>query len=161
MTRNDYALAYSRSFSQTVNFLISRGATRDCAEEAAQAAWTRGWERLHQLRNQSLLTTWINTIAFNCFRQTIRREKYQEVLTEVRGETSIDMSLDLARVLDRCREPYRALLLQQLAGKTVQEIASDLGSTATAVRLRLMRARRSARKAVGRAPVAILSATCG
>ena len=63
MTREEYGQAYQRGFDLTVRLLLSRGAPRDRAREVAQAAWARGWERLSQLRNESLVVTWVNTIA--------------------------------------------------------------------------------------------------
>src|ERR1700680_3274425 len=68
MTRNEYGEAYEAGFDRTVRFLLSRGAQRDDAVEAAQAAWARGWERVTQLRDESLVMTWVNAIAFNFLR---------------------------------------------------------------------------------------------
>jgi DNA-directed RNA polymerase specialized sigma24 family protein len=62
MTRDGYGQAYQRGFDRTVGFLVSRGVDRDSANEVAQAVWLRGWERLPQLRNESLVVTWVNTI---------------------------------------------------------------------------------------------------
>ncbi len=69
MTREGYGQAYQKGFSLTVRFLLSRGVQRDAADEAAQAAWVKGWERLEQLRNESSVTTWVNTIALNVYRR--------------------------------------------------------------------------------------------
>lgn len=40
--------------------------------ESAQAAWVRGWGRLGQLRDETLVLTWVNTIALNVYRRLIR-----------------------------------------------------------------------------------------
>ena len=55
LTREDYALAYKDGYSKTVRFLASTGAPMELAEEVAQAAWARGWERLSQLRHAKAL----------------------------------------------------------------------------------------------------------
>jgi len=74
MTRDRYGLAYQRGFDLTVRFLLSRGAQREYATEVAQSAWVRGWERLHQLRDEATVVTWVNTIALNAYRRVMRRE---------------------------------------------------------------------------------------
>src|SRR5271170_2056642 len=74
MTRENYGDAYQRGFKCTVRFLVSRGVLRDNANELAQAAWARGWEQLSQLRDETTVTAWINTIALNSYRRLIERQ---------------------------------------------------------------------------------------
>src|SRR3984957_17276059 len=69
MTRDGYGIAYQKGFTLTVRFLLSRGAQREYAMEVAQGAWVRGWERLHQLRDEATVVTWVNTIALNAYRR--------------------------------------------------------------------------------------------
>ncbi len=146
MTEQAYGQAYQRGFDRTVRFLISRGACGDRATEAAQAAWVRGWERLHQLRDESLLLTWINTIALNAFRCGWRKERFVVPLHERHCEFEIDLApIELATVLKRCHRRERALLELQIQGATTEEIANHKGVSKTAIRIRLMRARRAAR----------------
>ena len=49
LTQNRFADAYSRNFATTHKFLMSKGIAPSTAEEVAQAAWTKGWERRNQL----------------------------------------------------------------------------------------------------------------
>jgi DNA-directed RNA polymerase specialized sigma24 family protein len=67
----------------TVRFLESRGSARDSAEEIAQAAWVRGWERIEQLRDVAMVFTWVNTIALNIFRSDCRRPPFPRILFDV------------------------------------------------------------------------------
>ena len=69
MTVEAYGEAYQRGFDRTIRLLLSRGARNECAREAAQAAWAKGWERINQLRNESVVTTWVNTIALELLSQ--------------------------------------------------------------------------------------------
>jgi DNA-directed RNA polymerase specialized sigma24 family protein len=148
MSGRDYGDAYSKHFRRTVNLLISRGAPREAAEEASQAAWVLGWECLHQLRNQQLLATWVNTVALNCYRRMLRHMKQEEAVAEIPGSCTIDFAaLDLAKILSLCSEAHRALLQQRLVGRTIDEMARDLGTTNMAVRIRLRRARQKAHSA--------------
>jgi DNA-directed RNA polymerase specialized sigma24 family protein len=152
MTGNAYGQAYQTGFERTIRFLMSRGAPRDGAQEAAQAAWARGWERLHQLRNDDMLLTWVNTIALNIYRRVIQtEERFHHPLPELYSRLRIDTAaIDVARILKFCRPRERQLLELQMQGRTTGEIARDNGVTETAIRIRLMRARRVARAFAGR-----------
>jgi DNA-directed RNA polymerase specialized sigma24 family protein len=146
MTREEYGQAYMVGFERTVRFLVSRGAQRDGAREAAQAAWARGWERVNQLRDDKLVTTWVNAIALNCYRSLLRTEVLAQPLAEQSGYTRSDgIKLDVDRVLRFCDAAERELLEQQIVGITTQEIARLHGVTETAIRIRLLRARRAAK----------------
>ena len=54
MTREEYGKAYQKGYNLTVRFLVSRGLAYDAAQETAQAAWVKGWERIGQLRDQRM-----------------------------------------------------------------------------------------------------------
>ena len=153
MTTDGYGQAYQQGFESTVRFLLSRGASsRENAEESAQAAWVKGWERLHQLRNEDTVGHWVNTIALNVHRSLIRKEASIQPLPEPHSpqlcSTRVTIALaaiDAARILNLCRPRVRTLLEQQMRGFTPGEMASKHGVTETAIRIRLMRARRDAR----------------
>jgi DNA-directed RNA polymerase specialized sigma24 family protein len=155
MTRETYGQAYQQGFELTVRFLLSRGVQRDHAREVAQAAWARGWERLNQLRNESLVVTWVNTIALNVYRSVIRREPVNRALPEVRDKNvGINLAaIDVARVLSFCRPADRRLLEKYMNGVSTGELAREQGVTETAIRIRLLRARRDARSRVERRTV--------
>jgi RNA polymerase sigma-70 factor (ECF subfamily) len=146
MTRADYGRAYQMGFKPTVKFLESKGAPHDAAEETAQAAWTRGWERIDQLRNEELLRTWVNAIALNMYRRVARNDRRKQPLLDRSGGANVDIAaIDLKRLLRCCCPSDRLLLLHQLHGLSTSEMAREVGASETAVRIRLMRARRTAR----------------
>jgi DNA-directed RNA polymerase specialized sigma24 family protein len=97
-----------------------------------------------------MIVTWINSIALNQYRRVIRNERlHQELQQSVHGNTCMDLAaIDVARILGVCRPPDRALLEAQMRGVTAKEMASEQGLTETAVRIRFLRARRSARRAL-------------
>jgi DNA-directed RNA polymerase specialized sigma24 family protein len=151
MTGEEYGKAYQRGFDLTVRFLLSRGAWRDLADEAAQTAWVRGWERLGQLRNEDLAVTWVNSIALNVYRSLMRREPFNLAQRRPSEKTvAIDLAaIDVAQILKFCRPCDQSLLRRQyVEGLTAGEIAQEYGVTDTAIRLRLLRARRDARSQV-------------
>ena len=146
MTQESYGQAYQRGFDLTFRFLQSHGVPRESAQEATQAAWAKGWERRAQLRNEDLVITWVNTIALNVYRRHRRREDTWHVLRDVGTRPGINLAaIDMARILKICCPGDRALLEQQMKGLTPSEIARLRGIPESAIRIRLLRARRAAR----------------
>jgi DNA-directed RNA polymerase specialized sigma24 family protein len=148
MTREEYGSAYSKGYTVTVRFLVSRGLTYDSAQETAQAAWAKGWERLAQLRDSSMVLTWMNSIALNIHRSCMRREPFLQPLPELSTSPKVNLAaIDVGRILKTCKQNDRLVLQRHyLEGYKVQEIARANGWTETAVRIRLLRARRSVGK---------------
>lgn len=153
MTRETFGQAYQQGFRRTVRFLRSRGASAHSAEDVAQAAWLRGWERLHQLRDERTIVSWVNAIAVNVHRYTIHHEARYQALPDLHSSTGIEPArIDAARILTLCRPRDRDLFEQQMRGLTTDEIAAQQGVSTTAIRIRIMRARRAARASLeGRA----------
>ena len=148
MTTEEYGGAYKLGFARTVRLLVTRGLSFDCAQETAQAAWVRGWERLGQLRDSRMVVTWINTIALNMYRSSLRREPFLQELPEVLTPPTVNLAaIDVQRILKSCKKNDRLVLQRRyLDGHKVQEIALAHGWSDTAVRIRLLRARRAAAK---------------
>lgn len=152
MTQEEYGKAYQNGFNLTVRFLVSKGLSYDTARETAQAAWAKGWERLAQLRNPSMILTWMNSIALNIHRSYIRREPLLQTLPELSTPPKVNLAaIDVKRILKCCKNSDRLVLeWHYLEGYKVQEIARRQGWTETAVRIRLLRARRTVGQRMGR-----------
>jgi DNA-directed RNA polymerase specialized sigma24 family protein len=160
ITSSDFGNAYVHGFPRTVRFLVARGAIRDHASEAAQAAWARAWEYLPQLRDDRLLLTWINSIAINVYRRSRQKESHFAPLLDVFAPGTPDSnlaSIDLGRALRVCRAKERALLMQYMQGFTAEDLARDWGVSYTAIRLRLMRARRAVQRNLKMGPGRVAS----
>ena len=144
MTRDEYGQAYQSGFQLTIRFLISQGIPGDAANEAAQAAWVRGWERIGQLRSSLMVVTWVNSIALNLHRTYLRMpvfEALRDVVTPPRADVA---SIDLHKILSVCNSEERVLLQKQyLDGLGISEIAHQHGCSVTAARIRILRARRA------------------
>jgi RNA polymerase sigma factor (sigma-70 family) len=146
LTRDDYAAAYREGYQKTVRFLSSTGAPPDLAEEVAQAAWARGWERLGQLRHAQALHFWINSIAKNLLRSDFRK---RQLSTELLDNTLVANPLesepiDAQRLFEGCSETEQELLqLYYVEGFTSQELSANLGVSAVGVRVRLTRLKRN------------------
>lgn len=144
LTVEKYGDAYQTGFQRTVRFLRSRGANEDVAEEIAQAAWSRGWERLHQLRTPEALEVWIASIAKHMFSAHAIKVQRSEEIEETTAACAPSATSILWNEIVRCCQPEekRLLALHYVSGYSSGEIAKKLGCSALAVRLRLMRVRR-------------------
>ena len=60
LTATQFGTAYTEGFDHTTHFLAAKGLPETEAREIAQAAWTRGFERRHQLRDSAMVLTWVN-----------------------------------------------------------------------------------------------------
>ena len=154
MTQEAFGQAYYAGFRKTVGLLRSRGASSDGAEDVAQAAWLRGWQKREQLRDDRLVVTWVNTIALNFHRRKIKSEARFEALSDFCGQNGIDLApLQATQILKFCRPLDRKLFEQQLAGVTTKEIAQQQGVSEMSIRIRFTRARRAVRsKLAGKEP---------
>ena len=150
MTREQYANAYDSGYTATKRFLVSRGIDVETAEEAAQAAWARGWEHRGELRNPDKILSWVNTIALNLFRNWFRRRETVELSLEIPVPPQASpQSIDVGRALEKCLPADREMLEKHyLAGYTSEELGRQRGCTAVAVRVRLLRARRRIRERI-------------
>ena len=146
MTQEGYGQAYQRGFELTRQFLRSRGIPGDLALEVTQAAWVKGWEKRQQLRNEEVVVAWVNSIALNVYRQARRREGVSTVFRDHRTSSGHNFAaIDMSLILRICRPGDRVLLEQQMCGHTPREIARMRGVPESAIRVKLLRARRAAR----------------
>ena len=147
LTRSQYGDAYYQGFAATRRFLVSKGIDLPRAEDIAQAAWARGWERLEELRNPERVVPWVNTIAFNVFRNRLRRRKETEELplNLIGGYRVSSDAIEAGQALAACNRTERALLVDRyVQGYSCKEVAAKYGLSSTAVRVRTLRARRKA-----------------
>jgi len=140
---------YEEGLPRTIRFLLSLGFPRDEAAEIAQASWAMAWERLDQLRDDDRLLSWVNTIALNAARKSIRRAKQQTSLRPEGNEclTSQNVAaIDVNIIFNRLPPKDRSLLEAQLKGTSNAELAAEQGISLMAMRLRAFRARQAARE---------------
>jgi RNA polymerase sigma factor (sigma-70 family) len=150
LTEQQYEKAYRQGYPRTVRFLLSTGVPSDLAEELAQAAWARGWERRGQLKSQGAVGVWVNTIAKNLVRVDYRRRRSAEELSEGAAVVQPDYDASaIAEILAHCSPVDRQLLEQHyLEGWSSKELAPRLGISPVSVRVRLLRIKQSLREAL-------------
>jgi RNA polymerase sigma factor (sigma-70 family) len=155
LTRQRFGQAYEKGFHKTVAVLRRRGANPDVAEELAQAAWVRAWERLSDLREEQKLVSWATAIARNLLRDSLRSRRTTDLtsaVAELRISPAVnDAVIDLRGALRRCPERTRQVLetvYLQNDGWSTAALANNLHTTLGALHHRLSRARQSLRKAL-------------
>ncbi len=145
MTTTEFADAYAHHYNATTRFLLSRGISPSTAEEIAQAAWARGWERIGALRETSKIGAWVNTIALNLLRRHMRNSKRQVALYPNSDSPKVSPSTertDAEKMLEALSEDDRKILLMHaVQGCTSQEIGKACRLSAVAVRVRLCRSK--------------------
>lgn len=128
------------------------------AAEATQDAYLKVWKGLGSFRGDALFTTWLYRVAANAAlsRQRSRKRRRdretggEEVLTQVAAAGSVEVEaaarIDvraLEKCVDRLPDHYRSVvLLRDVYGLTLDEIAQQLKISETAAKVRLHRARK-------------------
>ena len=149
VTPDEFANAYERGFAGTVRILCAYGVRRRSdANELAQAAWARGWERCSSIIDPRRITQWVNAIAINMFRNLQRGGRRYETLVDIPCAPQMFTASCVRQMLEKCGRMDRRLLESfYIFGNSLEEIAVSCKTTPGAMRVRLCRARKRARDA--------------
>lgn len=148
---------YERHQPVVYRACLARLRCPDDANDATQEAFARGLRELQGLQDGDHFVRWIHTVARRICVDTLRdRARRAEPAGENHvhddrdpaemATTSIVLSDALASIPDRDRQ---ALMLRDLAGTPVPEVAALFGLTQGSTRVMLHRARMRLREAVG------------
>ena len=136
---------------------------RAIAEDIVQESLLRAWRSREALKDVSAARPWLLTIVRREHARLYERKRLELLpLEEVTGTpaepaaaTESDDVFALRHAIMRLPLEYREpLVLQVLGGFSTEEIAGELGLSATAVLTRLFRARNKLRASAGLAPAA-------
>jgi RNA polymerase sigma-70 factor (ECF subfamily) len=137
----------------------------DDAAEATQDAYIKAWRGLKSFRGDAQFTTWLYRVASNAaisrHRSRARRWEREmkaddEVLQQIPAGTSVEdvagakIELDVVdQALASLPEIYRsAIVLRDVYGLTLEDMAKELGISVVAAKVRLYRARKRLRDVV-------------
>lgn len=137
----------------------------DDASEATQDAFLKAWRGLKGFRGDAMFTTWLYRVATNAaiskHRSRTRRTKHEartddEMLAQIPSaastETTAGARLEVREVeqaLALLPESYRAaLVLKDVYGLTIEEIAKQLDCSETNAKVRIHRARKKLKEIV-------------
>jgi DNA-directed RNA polymerase specialized sigma24 family protein len=149
----NFARAYERCHERTIRLLCKKGLRFEDAQDFAQLAWARAWERRTQLRNSSQLASWVSSIALNEFR-AYHCETCREELLDV-SDIPWEPQLFTHRLIEELfgSSRYAATLRAfYILGYSVAEIGRFQKTSGVAVRVRLSRARTALRPLLAPAP---------
>jgi RNA polymerase sigma factor (sigma-70 family) len=153
--RHDFRERYGSAFEdggfrRTITVLRGIGANPDLAEELAQAAWARGWERLGQLQDPGSVVEWVTSIAVRMFWDFVLKNRRISPLLTLGFEPHVAPSINLAAIdVDRaldCPRQKKLVNAVYMEGQSADELAMSLGISVGAVHHRLSRARARLRR---------------
>jgi RNA polymerase sigma-70 factor (ECF subfamily) len=156
--------AFERLYRDNVNRVYAVcvrmcGGDRSRAEELAQDAFVRAWERLPQFRGDSAFSTWMHRLTVNVVLEAQRGERRNRARTE--SEDALDIGslvarrehhadkMDLAVAIAALPPGARTVFaLHDIEGYKHEEIAEMLDITSGGSKAQLHRARRLLREAL-------------
>ncbi|HEX5939658.1 MAG TPA: sigma-70 family RNA polymerase sigma factor [Dehalococcoidia bacterium] len=148
-----------RQLHQRYNDRLLRGlrlsVPPDLADDAAQEAWVRAYERLGDLDQPSAFFSWLAVIARNSARSVLRGPQRRDVQLDDTERMSVDRQADpyqVAEIKEReeaarsalnklPNRQRRALQLRWIDGWSYQQIAAITGQSVSAIETLLYRAR--------------------
>ena len=135
------------------------------AAEATQDAYLKAWRGLRSFRGDAQFTTWLYRVASNAaiskHRSRNRRRVHEvgaedELLSAMAAPGSVEATaeirrdvLDLEAAIRRLPDHYRsAVVLRDVYGMSIEEIARELSITDTAAKVRVHRGRKKLKEAL-------------
>lgn len=126
----------------------------DDAEDAAQEALIKAYEKIDDFRGDSAFSTWLYRITINVCKDILRTRKPTiplEEVVELEGGTDPELEAEREEVrhlvrlamLEISPEFREILILRELLGYDYEEIAKELAIPAGTVKSRINRARTS------------------
>jgi RNA polymerase sigma-70 factor (ECF subfamily) len=160
-----YRPLYDRYFPKLYQLVLGMARDTALAEEIAQDALFKGWQRLHSFRGNSRFGTWLHRIAINSCLDRLRRDKVRkaeslEALTEEGTELAephhapTTSETDRAHLADRIQsalqrlpEDHRAVFVMgEIQGLPYDEISRILDCPRGTVMSRMHYARMKLQK---------------
>lgn len=157
--RHAFERLYRANINRVYAVCVRMCGDRSRAEELAQDAFVRAWERLPQFRGESAFSTWLHRLAVNVVLEAQRTERRNRARTEsddildaappvMRGEHHLER-MDLAVAIAALPPGARAVFaLHDVEGYKHEEIAEMLDITSGGSKAQLHRARRLLREAL-------------
>ncbi len=148
MSREEFGLEYEKNFRLVLSF-VRRNAKNSLIdpEEITHDAWTRGWEKIADLKKKESLVPWIISIAMNSKKYMARRawNRYRSpldladnIVTNHTEDHAIAL-IDSKKVLRLA--PRDLIELHELLGFNASEIAEFKGMNENTVKVHLFRQR--------------------
>jgi RNA polymerase sigma-70 factor, ECF subfamily len=157
-----YSTLYERHKRALYVFALKMLGERDAARDLVQDVFLRIYERRRQLEHPASFRSWLFTIGRNQCLSLLRQHRSQTSLEEAPEEAlARELPVDareadedarsVRRALARLKVEYREILvLREYEDLSYREIAEITGSTESAVKSKLFKARRALHLAITR-----------
>ena len=145
--RGEFDEFYASTAARVVTHLYAMIGDLAEAEDAVQEAYARAWQRWHQVGAYRDPVGWVRMVAYriavSSWRRTRTRWAAQQRSRppEHAPELSPDTVALVAALRQISAEQREAIVLHHLLGLTVEEVATETGATASAIKARLVRGR--------------------
>src|SRR5260221_616238 len=80
ISEENFAEAFTKYHRRTQLLLTRSGVQADVAEDLAQGAWLRAWEKRDQYRGQATVAVWVQAIARRAYIVLIRAKRWSDEL---------------------------------------------------------------------------------
>lgn len=140
---------YRATRHRVLAFLYAAGGDLAEAQDAAQEAYTRAWQRWTDLGGHGDPEAWVRTVGWRILANRWRKLRGQFVAYRRHGVSPVvsaptEDTVVLVAALRRLPADQRlAIVLHHLAGVPIEQIAAETGVPVGTVKTRLSRGRRS------------------
>jgi RNA polymerase sigma factor (sigma-70 family) len=148
LSEDGFALFFRERFGRTVVLLITMGASRADAEDAAQEAMLLAWEQWGDIQEQA---AWVRTVAVRAYWKQVRAREPTVPLEESGCQAVAGSDLDIfteeqqqvLRALRALPPGQRTVVALRYDGATCEEIAELTGKPSATIRSNLRHARKA------------------
>jgi RNA polymerase sigma-70 factor (sigma-E family) len=147
---------YQATRQRVVTFLYAMSGDRTEAQDAAQEAYVRAWQRWSTISRYDDPEAWVRTIGYRLCLNRWRKARNRIVAYRRHGATSVagppsDDTVALVTALKKLPEADRhAIVLHHLLDRSVADVAAQTGVSANTIKTRLVRGRRTLASLLGR-----------
>jgi len=146
MDQETFTKEYNTGFIITWKLFLRKGIPN--AQDWAQAAWTRAWEKRDQWRGDSTFRSWVITIGVNLYRMSLRNTgaKYNQVDMIDQSDcwkfvNDVDNRLNTLSLTSQLPKSDQTILEHYfITGHTAKEVSELVGMNELGVKSRIHRA---------------------
>ncbi len=147
MTEDEYDAFYRAAVHRVIGQLHAMLGDREEAQDVAQEAFARAWDRRARLSELDDPEAWVRTVAWRLGISRLRRVRTARTWFRRQGppDTQASPNPDHVALIEALKqlppEQCRAIVLHHLADRSVDQIAAETGSPSGTVKARLSRGR--------------------
>jgi RNA polymerase sigma-70 factor (ECF subfamily) len=153
-----FAGFYHGTRQRVVTFLYAMSGDRVEAQDAAQEAYVRAWQRWSTISTYDDPEAWVRTVGYRLCLNRWRKARNRIVAYRRHGAHSVvgppdEDTVALVAALKTLPTPERvAITLHHLLDLSVAEVAAQTGVSVNTIKTRLVRGRRKLASLLGREP---------